>query len=154
MSIYLKEPPSVLKILFQIGTLDMTTGEAIKNELKVAISFEYFYKQPSSNDKISYNIISLINHYGNLLDFVHYVKWCFWWQHRNLVALWLWKYHSISNLPKGFYCRESHKKTKKYISGSTDVLLFVYIITSHLKKHSYIFFNNSQPCPKSLIWRK
>ena len=31
VSIYLKEPPSVLKILFQIVTYDMTTFEAIKN---------------------------------------------------------------------------------------------------------------------------
>ena len=30
----------------------MTTGEAIKNELKFAIALECFYKQPSSNDKI------------------------------------------------------------------------------------------------------
>ena len=49
VSIYLKEPPSVLKIIFQRGTFDKTTGEAIKNELKVAITFEYFYKQASSN---------------------------------------------------------------------------------------------------------
>ena len=58
------EPPSVLKILFQRGTYDMTTYVAKKNELKVAIPSEYFYKQPSSNEKISYNIVSLINHYG------------------------------------------------------------------------------------------
>ena len=31
VSIYLKEPPSGLKIIFQRGTFDMTTGEAIKN---------------------------------------------------------------------------------------------------------------------------
>ena len=30
VSRYLKEPPSVLKILLQRGTYDMTTGEAIK----------------------------------------------------------------------------------------------------------------------------
>ena len=29
MSRYLKEPPSVLKILFQRGTYDITSGEAI-----------------------------------------------------------------------------------------------------------------------------
>ena len=52
VSIYLKKTPSVLKILFQRGTFDMNTGKAIKNELKVAIPFEYFYKQPSSNEKI------------------------------------------------------------------------------------------------------
>ena len=46
VSRYLKKPPSVLKIHFQRGTHDMTTGEAVKNELKVAIPFEYLYKQP------------------------------------------------------------------------------------------------------------
>ena len=40
MYIYLTEPPSVLKILFQRGTYDMTTGEAMKNELKVPITVE------------------------------------------------------------------------------------------------------------------
>ena len=49
VSRYLKKPPSFLKILFQRGTYDMTSGEAVKNELKVAIPSEYLYKQPSSN---------------------------------------------------------------------------------------------------------
>ena len=31
VSRYLKKPPSVLKILFQRGTYDMTSGEALKN---------------------------------------------------------------------------------------------------------------------------
>ena len=44
VSRYLKEPPSVLKIIFERGTYDMTTFEAIKNELKVAIPLEFFYK--------------------------------------------------------------------------------------------------------------
>ena len=39
-------------------------------------------------------------------------------------------------LPKEFYIRESHKN----ISGSTDVLFYVYIITTHLTKYSSIFF--------------
>ena len=65
VSIYLKKPPSVLKILFQRGTYDMTSDEALKNELKVAIPSEYFYKQPSSNEKISYTLVSPINHDGN-----------------------------------------------------------------------------------------
>ena len=64
VSRYLKKPPSVLKILFQRGMYDMTTYVATKNELKVAIPYEYFYKQPSSNEKISYTIVSLINHDG------------------------------------------------------------------------------------------
>ena len=37
VSRHLKEPPSVLKIIFQRGMYEMTTGEAIKNELKVSI---------------------------------------------------------------------------------------------------------------------
>ena len=49
VSRYLKEPPSVLNILLQRGTYDMTTFEAIKDEPKVTIPLEYFYKQPSSN---------------------------------------------------------------------------------------------------------
>ena len=54
----LKEPPSVLKIIFQKGKYDMTTGEAIKNEPKVDIFLEFLYKISSSNDKISYTLVS------------------------------------------------------------------------------------------------
>ena len=53
VSIYLKKTPSVLKVIFQRGTYDMTTYVATKNELKVAIPFEYLYKQPWSNQRIS-----------------------------------------------------------------------------------------------------
>ena len=42
---YLKKPLSVLKIVFQIGMYNMTTGEGIKNELKVAIRFGFFKKK-------------------------------------------------------------------------------------------------------------
>ena len=41
VSRYLKEPPSVLNILFQRVIYYTTTYEAIKNELKVAIPLEY-----------------------------------------------------------------------------------------------------------------
>ena len=41
---YLKKPPSVLKILLQIGTYDINSGEAVKNNFKVAIPSEYLYK--------------------------------------------------------------------------------------------------------------
>ena len=37
VSRHLNKPPSVLKILFQIRSYDMTSGEAVKNEIKVAI---------------------------------------------------------------------------------------------------------------------
>ena len=53
VSWYLKEPPLFLKIIFQRGTYNMTTGEAIKNEPKVAIHLEFLYNKPSSNEKIS-----------------------------------------------------------------------------------------------------
>ena len=52
VSRYLKKTPSVLKILFQRGTYDMTSGEAVKNEPTVDIPSEYLYKQPSINKKI------------------------------------------------------------------------------------------------------
>ena len=85
MSRYFKELPSVLNIIFQRGTYDMTTFEAIKDKLKVDIPLEFFYKQPSSNQKISYTLVSLINHDGDSLDCGHYVSDVFdantgiWW---------------------------------------------------------------------------
>ena len=44
VSINLNQPPSVLKILFQRGTYDMTTGKDIKNKLKIAIPLEFLHK--------------------------------------------------------------------------------------------------------------
>ena len=85
MSRYLKKPPSVLKILFQRGSYDSTTFVATKNELKVVITSGYLFKQPSSNEKISYTLVSLINHDGDSLDCGHYVSDIFdsstgiWW---------------------------------------------------------------------------
>ena len=63
----------------------MTTGEAIKNELKVAVPLGVLYKKPSSNEKISYTLVSLINNYGDSLDCGNYVSDVFdantgiWW---------------------------------------------------------------------------
>ena len=57
MSIFLKEPPSVFNIIFQRGMYDMTTGEAIQNELKVAITLEFLHQKPSSNDNITYTLV-------------------------------------------------------------------------------------------------
>ena len=48
----LKEPPSVLKIILKRGTYDVTDGQAIKNEHKVAIPLEFLYKMSSSKEKI------------------------------------------------------------------------------------------------------
>ena len=41
----LKEPPSVLKILFQRGTYDMTIGEAIKMDLKLLFLWNFRTKK-------------------------------------------------------------------------------------------------------------
>ena len=57
VSIFLKEPPSVFNIIFQRGMYDMTTGEAIQNELKVAITLEFLHQKPSSNDNITYTLV-------------------------------------------------------------------------------------------------
>ena len=108
MSRRIKEPPTVLKIHFQRGGYDITTLVATKNEVKVAIPSEYMFKQPSSNEKISYTLVSLINHYGYSLDCGHYVSDVFdsstgiWWHcdDENITE--------ISDLPKGVYYRVTH----------------------------------------------
>ena len=126
VSIYLKENPSILKILFQRGTYDMTSGEAVKNELKVAMPSEYLNKQPSSNEKISYTLVSLINHDGDSLECGNYVSDVFhsstgiWWHcdDDNITQ--------ISDIPKWVYIRESHKKIKKLCQAQQMYyLLFV-----------------------------
>ena len=107
VSRYLKEPPSFLKIIFQRGTHDMTTDEAIKNELKVAITLKRNYKIPSSNDKISYTLLSLINHDGDSLDCGHSVSDVFdankviWWHYDD------GNITHISDFTKRGYIRES-----------------------------------------------
>ena len=113
MSIYLKETSLVLKILLQRGTYDITTVEDIKNELKVAIPLESLKTIPSSNDKIPYTLVSLINHGFDSLDCGDYVSDVFeantgiWWHcaHKNITQ--------ISDFPKGVYLRDIHKKTQK-----------------------------------------
>ena len=150
VSRYKKEPPIVLKILFQRVSYDSTTLVATKNELKVAIPSEDLFKKPSSNEKISYTLVSLINHDGDSLYCGHYVSGVFdsntgiWWKcdDDNITE--------ISDLPKGVYYRETHKPTKKNkkMHGSTKLLFVVYIRTIYLTKHSYNIFKNSKPCPK------
>ena len=86
---------------------------ATKNELKVAIPSEYLFKKPSSNEKISYTLVSLINHGGDSLDCGHYVSDVFdtstgiWWHcdDNNITE--------ISDLPKEVYYREAQKPKKK-----------------------------------------
>ena len=111
---------------------------ATKNELRVDITSEYLHKQPSSNEKISYTLVSLINHDGDSLDCGNYVSDVFdistgiWWHFDddNITE--------ISDLPKGVYYIETQKltkKKKKLMQGSTYILLVVYIRTSHISLH-------------------
>ena len=96
---------------------------------------------PSSNDKIPYTLVSLINHGFDSLDCGDYVSDVFeantgiWWHcaHKNITQ--------ISDFPKGVYLRDIHKKNTKNkgMSGSADVLFFVYIRTSHLKNTTDFF---------------
>ena len=80
-----------------------TADEGTKNELKVAISFGIFVQKSSSNDKISYTLMSLINHDDDSLYCVHYVSHVFeaktgiWWHCDDE------KTTQISDLPKGVY---------------------------------------------------
>ena len=74
VSRHVKEPPTVLNILFQRGSYDSTTFVATKNEVKVGIPSKYMFKQQSINEKISYTLVSLINHDGDSLDCGHYVS--------------------------------------------------------------------------------
>ena len=139
MSRYLNKPPSVFNIIFQRENYDRTTYVATKKYVKVAIPSEYLYKQPSSNERISYNLVSLINHDGDSLYCGHYVSDVFdsstgiWWHCDD------YNINQISDLPKGGYYRETHKHMKnknKIMAGSTDLLFVVYIRTSHQTKHS------------------
>ena len=63
----------------------MTSGEAIKKKIKVAITLDFLYKKTPNNKKISYTLVSLINRDGNSLDCGHYVSDIFyantgiWW---------------------------------------------------------------------------
>ena len=69
-------------------------------------------KQPSSNENISYTLVSLINHDAKLLDCGHYFSDVFdyrtgiWWHcdDDNITQ--------ISDLPKGVYYIETHKHMK------------------------------------------
>ena len=72
VSRHIKEPPTVLKILFQRGSYDITTYVTTKNEVKVGIPSEYMIKLQSSNDNILYTLMSLIHHDGDPLDSGHY----------------------------------------------------------------------------------
>ena len=134
-----------MKILFQRGSYDSTTLVAIKNEVKVAIPSEYMFKEPSRNEKISFTLVSLINHDGDSLYCGHYVSDVFdnstgiWWHcdDENITE--------ISDLPIVVYYRGTHKPTKKkkiLMHGSTKRLFAVYIRT-----------NPSEETQLQLFWR-
>ena len=57
VSRHIKEPLTVLKILFQRGSYDRTTFVTTKNEVKVCIPCGYMIKLQSSNEKISYTLV-------------------------------------------------------------------------------------------------
>ena len=116
VSIHVKEPPTVLNILFQRGSYDSTTFVAKKNEVKVGVPYEYMFKQQWSNERISYTLVSLINHDGESLDCGHYFSDVF---DSRTEIWWHWDDDNItqvSDLPKGVFNRETHKPAEnKYI---------------------------------------
>ena len=128
--------------MFFDGRYDRTTFVTTKNEVKVCIPCKYMIKLQSSNEKISYTMVSLVNHDGDSLDCGNYVSDVFdsstgiWWHcdYDNITEL--------SDLPHGVYYSETHKPTekKRLMMGSSKVLSVVYIRTSRLIKHSYNFF--------------
>ena len=133
----LKEPPYVLKFISQIGTYDMTTFQAIKNEYNVAISSEYFIKKPLGNDNIPYTLVSLIRDCGHYVSDVFDFNTGIWWHcdDANITEI-------IIDFPEGVYTRESRKpyKTSKLMSGSKDILFVVYFITEYLIAFVSVFF--------------
>ena len=84
----------------------MTTGEVIKNEPKVDIPLEFLYKIPSSDHKISYTLVSLINHDGDSLDCGNYASDVF---DTNIV---IWWHCDDDNITQISYINESKKQTK------------------------------------------
>ena len=70
-------------------------------------------KQPSSNEKILYTLVSLINHDGNSLYCGHYFSDVF----DSSTGIWCHcddeNITEISDLPKGVYYRETQIITKK-----------------------------------------
>ena len=142
VSRHIKEPPTVLNILLQRGSYDSTTFVATKNEVKVGIPSEYMFKLQSSNEKISYTQVSLINHDGDSLDCGHYVSDVL----DSITGIWRHcdddNITELSDLPEGVYNRETHKPLEKkcLMIGSSKLRFVVYTRTSHLTKHSYNCF--------------
>ena len=137
---YLKETPSVLKIIFQTGTYDTTTSEAIKNKLKVAIPSEYLCKTTSGNDNISYTLVSLINHDGESLNCGYYVSDVFddstgiWWHCDDDNTT------QISDFTKrGLLYRESQKYKKSDVRINRCIICCLYQ-NKLSEKYSFNYF--------------
>ena len=97
----------------QRGKYDTKKYRVIKNECKFATPSEYFIKKPSSNEKISYKLVSLIMRDGKSLDCEHYFSDVF-----DTKSGILWhcddsNIKEISNFTEGFYTRESLKLATK-----------------------------------------
>ena len=74
--------------------------------------FGIVYKNPSSNEKISYTLVLLINHDGNYLECGNYAGYVF---DANTGISWHCDDDSItqiSGLQKWVYIRKSHKNKK------------------------------------------
>ena len=105
MSRYLKQPPSVFQNLNQRWTYYMTTGEAIKNELKVAIPLVFFEKYIKYWEDIMHPNVT-DQPWWWLIGLCKLFQWCLWYQHRNLVALWLLQDGEISVFSTWFGLRK------------------------------------------------
>ena len=98
---------------------------------------EFLYKITSSNDNISYNLVSLINHDGDSLDCGHYISDVLMPTREFGGTVMMTISLKLVIYQKGFILeRESQKNV---MSGSTDVLFVVYIRTRHVKKYISIF---------------
>ena len=80
----------------------------------------------------------LINHDGDLLDCGHYVSDFLMPTQEFGGNVMMTISLELVILPKGVYISDVTKK-RKVMSGSTDVLFVVYIITSNMTQYRYIF---------------
>ena len=135
----------------------MNTFQAIKITIKLQSHQNFSFKKSLVNEKVTYTLVSLISHYGESLDFGHYVSNYFYfnteiWWHCDDANI-----TEISAFPEGVYTRESHKQTKqkrKLISGSKDILFVVYIMIEHLIASGSVFFQEFNDMSKKHHMKK
>ena len=119
---------------------------ATKNELKVSIPPEYLFKQPSSNEKISYTLVSLISHDGDSLNCGNYVSDVF---DSSTGTLWHCDDENItviSDLPKGVYYRETqetHEKEKE-INAKFNKCIFCCLYQNKPSDKTQLYFSRIQ----------